>query len=120
MHNNVSHHQTWFSATHKTANNKGKKVKLSLARFWCHYDGQWVFTHDSHIHRDPRLALCGDHKRTEEATCVFFILFFYDYVIHLLCVIYILICQVLQNRSHFSRCGYACARSRGRGSAGCT
>jgi len=64
-------------------------VKLSLARFWCHYDGQWVFTHDSHIHRDPRLALCGDHKRTEEATCVFFILFFYDYVMHLLCVIYI-------------------------------
>lgn len=43
-------------------------MKLSLARIWCHYDGQWLFTHDSHIHRDPRLALCGDAKRTEEAT----------------------------------------------------
>ena len=115
----ASMQQTWFSATHKTAKNKGTKVralclvrvsfallvcsasrpspplvsspsldqrrgsllrstrrslpdryqvKLSLARIWCHYDGQWLFTHDSHIHRDPRLALCGDAKRTEEAT----------------------------------------------------
>jgi hypothetical protein len=62
-----------FSAVHKTKKcgadggdvrpgEEARYKKLPVARLWHKGDKQWLFTHDSLVHRDPRLGMCGNAK----------------------------------------------------------
>ena len=62
-----------FSAVHKTqacgedggvvrTGQPTRYKKLPIVRLWHKGDKQWLFTHDSMVHRDPRLGMCGNAK----------------------------------------------------------
>ena len=66
--------RTWktsnlFSVVHKTQITAiGSVKKLPIVKLWHEGDQQWLFIHDSLVHLDPRLGMCGSARNSAGAS----------------------------------------------------
>ena len=65
---NLSTRTTLSSPPSRVTTAKPSYKKLPVARFWHHQYNQWLYTHDSKVHRTPRIAMCGDAQHIGQAT----------------------------------------------------
>jgi|TARA_B110000208_G_scaffold67121_1_gene86894 hypothetical protein len=60
--------QIWLKATNKSKKIKGESRDLPYVRLYSCSDQQYLITHDSLVHRDPRIGMCGSKENPAHCT----------------------------------------------------